>query len=150
MSAESSVAPLKRLLRFPFRDPRWQGKFVVGSALALAGSVIPIVPTLFVYGYFVRIMRQVLAGQAPTLPQWDDWGDLFRDGLRAFAIGLVYFLPAMVVWLAGMGLYFAGSFYLPAVFVTETQPGQPFYGFSPEVKVTAANPHGLYIQQRVV
>lgn len=72
MPAESSIAPLKRLLRFPFQEPQWQGKFVVGSALTLAGSVIPIVPTLFVWGYFLRVMRQVLAGQAPTLPRWAD------------------------------------------------------------------------------
>jgi hypothetical protein len=113
MSAESSIAPLKRLLRFPFQEPQWQGKVVVGAALTLAGSIIPIVPTIFVWGYFVRVMRGVIAGQAPSLPPWDEWGDLFRDGLSAFAIGLVYFLPAMLVWLIGMGLYFAATFYLP-------------------------------------
>jgi hypothetical protein len=113
MSAESSMAPLKRLLRFPFQEAQWQGKFVIGSALGLAGSVIPIIPTIFVWGYCLRVMRQAIAGQAPALPQWDEWSDLFRDGLSAFAIGLVYFLPALLVWLVGMGLYFAGSFYLP-------------------------------------
>lgn len=113
MSEEFSLAPLKRLFRFPSQDPQWQGKFVIGSALTLAGYIIPIVPTLFVGGYILRVMRQTLAGQAPTLPKWDDWGEMFRDGLSVFVIGLVYFLPALIVWLVGIGLYFATSFYLP-------------------------------------
>lgn len=113
MSTESSMAPLKRLLRFPFGEPQWQGKFVVGSALTLAGSIIPIIPTIFVWGYIVRVMRQIIAGQAPSVPQWDEWGDLFRDGLSAFAIGLVYSLPAMLVWFIGMGIYFAITFSMP-------------------------------------
>ena len=113
MSEAFSLAPLKRILRFPFQEAQWQGKFVIGSALTLAGMIIPIIPAIFVYGYVLRVMRQVLAGQAPGLPQWDEWGDLFRDGLSAFAVGLVYFLPALIVWIVGIGLYFATTFYLP-------------------------------------
>ena len=113
MSDELSTTSLKALFRFPFEGAQWQGRFAVGSALMLVSTFIPIVPTLFVGGYVLRVMRQALAGQAPTLPAWDDWGGLTRDGLRVFVVGLVYFLPALLVFVGGMVLYFAGTFYLP-------------------------------------
>jgi hypothetical protein len=113
VAEELSTVSLKKLFRFPFSMPNWQGRFLVGAALTLAGSVVPIVPLLFVAGYVLRVMRQALAGQEPALPAWDDWGGLARDGLKVLAVNLVYFLPALVVFLVGMGLYFAGTVYFP-------------------------------------
>jgi hypothetical protein len=113
VTEELSTASLKKLFRFPFSSPNWQGRFVVGAALTLAGSVVPIVPLIFVAGYVLRVMRQALAGQEPTLPEWNDWGNLTRDGLKVMLINLAYFAPALIVFVVGMGLYFAGSFYLP-------------------------------------
>jgi hypothetical protein len=113
MTEELSTTSLKKVFRFPFEVPNWQGRFVVGSALVLAGSFVPIVPLIFVAGYVLRVMRQALAGQEPTLPEWTDWGELTRDGLKAMLINLAYFAPALIVFLVGMGLYFAGSFYFP-------------------------------------
>ena len=48
------------------------------------------------WGFGVRIMRQTIKGELPSLPGWDNWGELFGDGLRFFVVGLVYGLP---VWL---------------------------------------------------
>jgi hypothetical protein len=123
VAEELSTASLKKLFRFPFSMPNWQGRFAVGAALTLASSVVPLVPLIFVAGYVLRVMRQVLAGQEPTLPEWNDWGELTRDGLKVMLINLVYFAPALVVFVVGMGLYFAGSFYLP--FAAGTNPDQP-------------------------
>jgi hypothetical protein len=129
VSDELSMNSLKSLFRFPFEGPQWQGRFVVGSALMLAGMIIPIVPSLFVGGYVLRVMRQALAGQAPSLPEWDDWGGLTRDGLSVLVIGLVYFLPALVVWIGGMALYFAGTFYLPFAAAGGADEAQAFTSF---------------------
>jgi hypothetical protein len=110
---ELSTTSLKKLFRFPFQAPQWQGRFLVGSALVLAGSVVPVVPLIFVAGYVLQVMRQVLAGQEPELPAWDDWGKLTRDGLKVSAITLVYLAPALLVFVLGMGLYIGGTVYLP-------------------------------------
>lgn len=112
-SDEFSIASLKALFRFPFQGPQWQSRFVIGSALMLVSTFIPIVPSIFVSGYVLRVMRQAVGGQAPTLPEWDDWGGLIRDGLCTFAIGLVYFLPALLIFVVGTVLYFASALYLP-------------------------------------
>ncbi len=122
MSEVLSTPSLKKLFGFPFQGPGWQGRFVVGSALVLANYIIPIVPLIFVAGYVLRVMRQTVAGQAPTLPEWDDWGELTREGLKATLIYLVYLAPALLIFLVGTGLYFAGSLYLPFAASTGGKP----------------------------
>jgi hypothetical protein len=122
MSEELSTASLKRLVRFPFQDGKWASRFLIGSLLTLANYVIPIVPSIFVFGYILRVMRQTIAGEEPTLPTWDDWGRMFKEGLGAMVAGLVYFLPALLVLIGGMVLYFVGILYLPFTAGTSAQP----------------------------
>jgi hypothetical protein len=69
-------------------------------------------------------MRQVIAGQEPKLPAWDDWGKMALDGLQATVIGFVYFLPALIVIFGGMGLYFFGTFTFPFMAASASDPAQ--------------------------
>ncbi len=48
--------------------------------------------------------RQSLAG---TLPEWDNWTELFMDGLRQLGVGFLLSLPLLVVMAIGYGIYFA-------------------------------------------
>jgi hypothetical protein len=130
MSEALSIPSLKKLFRFPFEDPNWLSRILVGSALTLAGYIIPILPTLIVSGYALRVMRQTLDGQEPTLPEWDDWGGLLKDGLHAMLVGLVYLMPALIVMGAGMALYWAGSIYLPFAATTSSDPGEAMAGWT--------------------
>ena len=85
------------LFRFPLDDPRWKNKAVIGGLLVLLGSFIyPLF--LPVYGYAVRIMRQTIEGRQASLPEWDDWGELWLDGLRYFAVILGYLLPVFIIY----------------------------------------------------
>ena len=45
-------------------------------------------------GYFVRLVRNVARGDERPLPEWDDLGGIFSDGLRAVAVYLAYFVAA--------------------------------------------------------
>jgi Protein of unknown function (DUF4013) len=45
-------------------------------------------------GYVMRVYR----GANPA-PEVDEWGTLFIDGLKLFAVGLVYALPLVIIWL---------------------------------------------------
>jgi len=71
--------------------------------------IIPVLPALVVYGYLIQIMRDVIDGQPASLPEWTDWGALFIDGLKAFLVGLVYMLPALLVFVVGFGFYCGSS-----------------------------------------
>jgi hypothetical protein len=113
MPEMSAVLDLKSLLKFPFQGKNWQNPFVIGSAFILAGFFIPIIPLLFVQGYFVDILRRSIRGEHLLLPPWQDWGKLLMDGLHAFVVGFIYLLPATIILVGGFGLYFASSFAVP-------------------------------------
>ncbi len=106
MSDTFSMPSLRTLLKFPFQAPGWPNRFLVGTALIWAGMFVPIVPILFVYGYLVRTARHVIRGQAPALPEWNDWSGLGVDGLRGFVVGAVFLGPSLVVMVGGWVLYF--------------------------------------------
>jgi hypothetical protein len=95
---------------FPFKDPKWGNKALVGSLLTLAGYVIPIIPTLFVLGYIVRLMRHTIDTGEAALPEWDEWGDLGLKGLYYLIVYLVYLLPGVILLTSAVMTFFAGSF----------------------------------------
>jgi hypothetical protein len=69
-------------------------------------------------------MRQAIKGQDLTLPAWNDWNRLLLDGLRGTAVSLVYLLPGLLIFLGGMGIYFATSFALPLMIGAAEQSGE--------------------------
>src|SRR5438132_12450645 len=82
-------------LGFVFDDPRWIPKVLLGGVFALASIVF--IGIFFIYGYLARLVRNVIDGVEPPLPEWDDLGEFFYEGLRLFAVGLVYALPIAIV-----------------------------------------------------
>ncbi len=102
-----STKKLSQLLTFPFKAEDANKKILIGSLLVLAGFIIPIIPFFFVLGYAAKISKRITNGDGKlTMPEWTDWGILFKDGARVFGIYLVYSLPAIIVFLAGYILYF--------------------------------------------
>jgi hypothetical protein len=113
MSEIAATSALKPLLKFPFQGPDWRNRFLLGTALTLAGFFIPLLPLVFVYGYTAAIMRQTIQGQELELPAWGDWGKLGLDGLRLAVVSLAYTLPGILVLSAGWFLYMIASFAFP-------------------------------------
>lgn len=106
------------LLTFPFQDPEWKRKAVVGSALGLAGMLFPLLPWLPLLGYFAQVMRQAAEGEALTLPEWEAWDRLILDGLR--------WLGALVlVWLPLAAVFFAAYAFMLAALVATERPDLP-------------------------
>ena len=124
MSKIKTTAALESILSFPFQGTDWKNRFGIGVALTLANLVIPFVPAIFVAGYVLRVMRQAVRGEEPSLPPWDDWGEMALDGLRVWAINLAYLAPGLVVMLGGLVLYFAASFGLPFTMMSMEEGGQ--------------------------
>jgi hypothetical protein len=83
---------------FFFEDPDWIKKALIGGLFTLLGTLI--IGTIFVAGYLVRLFRAVVRGEARPLPEWEDLGGMFMDGLKAVAAYLIVFLIAMAVPLA--------------------------------------------------
>lgn len=119
-----ATTPLRTVFRFPFQAAKWQERFLLGSLLIFAGSLVPIVPTIFVYGYVLQITRQAIKGQDLELPAWNDWNKFLLDGLRGTAISLVYLLPGLLIFLGGMGIYFAASMAFPLMLGLAEQSGE--------------------------
>ncbi len=110
MSETITIDSLKALFRFPFQGRGWQNRFLVGTALVLAGFFIPILPLIFVGGYALAVIRQAVKGEELAPPAWDDWGRLGLDGLRSLLVGTVYTLPGGLVLLGGWLFYMASAF----------------------------------------
>jgi hypothetical protein len=83
-----------RILRFPTDDPDWIKKVLIGGVFALLSSLLIGIP--FVLGYFSRALRGAVEG-APRLPEWDDLGGIFNDGLRLTVVYLAYALGMALV-----------------------------------------------------
>jgi hypothetical protein len=107
MASTINTNKLQEVFSYPFKDPRWKNKLIIGAIMGLFSLLI--VPIIFLVGYGYRIMKRVIVDKQPlALPEWDDWGQLFVDGLRLYALGLIYALPLISVFIVS---YF--SFLIP-------------------------------------
>lgn len=106
MTAAFSTESIRKVFTFPFTDPRWVNKLLIGVGILFSGFIIPVLPGLIAYGYIYQIMRQVIVhGEEPSLPEWRDWGKMLGDGFRLFGISLIYSLPVIVLYTAGIIVY---------------------------------------------
>lgn len=100
-----------RAFTFVGEDPEWLKKLLIGGVFALACGLLVGIP--FVLGYFSRTVRNVAAGASLPLPEWDDLGGLFEEGLRLTAVYLVYTLGVALV-LCVIGFAILGPLMLAA------------------------------------
>ncbi len=80
---------------FVFNDPRWLSKVLIGGVFILLSAVAVGIP--FLLGYVARMTRSIIAGDPQPLPEWDDLGEFFGEGLVLFAVGLIYMLPVSIL-----------------------------------------------------
>ncbi len=107
---KTAVEALGELMRFPFQDLEWRKKFTIGSLLFIASFIIPFVPMLAMGGYVLKVMRQAVMGQSPSLPEWDDWGELILEGLKGAGIIFIYLIPGYILLIGGYLFLFVGQF----------------------------------------
>jgi hypothetical protein len=78
-------------LTYVFEDPKWVEKVLYGALFSLAGIVL--IGAFFVYGYLARLVRNCVAGLEHPLPEWNELGDMFTEGLLLFVATLLYAAP---------------------------------------------------------
>jgi len=70
-------------------------KKVIGLGVLIIISFL-IIPIFLVYGYNLRVLKATIAG-FDELPDFDEWGDMFIDGLKVFVVGIVYMIIPLIV-----------------------------------------------------
>jgi len=90
-------------LTYVFEDDRWVVKLLIGTGLVILSFLI--IPIFFVQGYMVKIVRNMLDGLEKPLPEWEDWGKLFMDGLYLTIAGLVYSAPIWLLMICGTAVF---------------------------------------------
>jgi len=108
-SSPSTTLDFGRCFTFVTEDPDWVKKVLIGGAFTLASVVL--VGAFFVAGYWARFVKAVAEGQPRPLPEWDDLGGIFNDGLRVVGLYLVGWLATIAVLAllaCPIGLIFGG------------------------------------------
>jgi len=97
-----------RAFSFVFEDKDWFRKIAI---IGLVG-LIPIIGQMIVFGWGLKISKQVMNRESEVLPELDFTGDLIR-GFMGFVITFVYFLPIFLISaffsIIGSGLSFTGN-----------------------------------------
>lgn len=91
-----------------FEDEQWTTKAVVGAFL----SIIPIV-NFIVIGYELRLIRNVSRGVTRPMPDWEDMGDLFMEGLQLGLARIVFSLPLLAFFFVPLLGFWFSIFLLP-------------------------------------
>ena len=89
-------------IKFPTKDSEWIVKVLIGGIL----GIIPII-NFIEYGYILKVMKGAIEGN-PGMPKWEDWGNLFINGLIGFVIWLIYLIiPILIVSVSAGGIMIA-------------------------------------------
>lgn len=90
-----------RPFTYVFEDPNWLPKVAIGGLMTLLAILLIGIP--FILGYCARLARNVAAGKPQPLPEWDAWGEDFGEGLKLAVIGILWYLPIILIAIVGFG-----------------------------------------------
>lgn len=76
---------LGEALRFASSDSSWISKMILGGLV----SMIPVLGYFLVQGYLIEVIRRVVNNDSEKLPQWDNWGQKFGDGLAYIFLAII-------------------------------------------------------------
>jgi hypothetical protein len=86
---------LERAVRYPTESEEWVKTVLLGGVLLLFSWLI--IPLILVYGYLIRVLRAGM-NDDPQPPAFDEWGELFSEGLPTLVIAIVYGLIPLIVF----------------------------------------------------
>jgi hypothetical protein len=83
---------IQKSFSYPFEDKQWVSKMGLGAVI----SLVPVL-NFAMTGYMIQIVRNLMNDVQEPLPNWDDLGKKFMDGLMLVLAGLVYALPVIIL-----------------------------------------------------
>ena len=99
---------LGEALSFPRQHDDWLKTVLVGGVLSVLGAFL-VVPVIPVQGYLVRVLESGVRGEE-TPPVFEDWGELFVNGILLFVIQLAYAIVPVMIILFGVFVVGTGAF----------------------------------------
>lgn len=94
---------------FMFDDEDWIKKLAIGGGIIFAAIILsPVLIGLLLFlpvsGYMIEVLKNVRDGSARPLPDWSDFGGLFKTGLFVALIGIVYYIPVILLSCGSAGV----------------------------------------------
>jgi hypothetical protein len=86
-------------ISYLFEDEDWLSKIGIGALIMF----VPILNFAGI-GYEAQVIRNVARGEARPLPQWNDLGALFMDGLWLWLARFIYGLPLLFLFFCPFAL----------------------------------------------
>jgi hypothetical protein len=80
---------------YVFEDPRWLNKVLVGGLFQMAAALI--IGWFFLLGYMAQLARNIIRGDERPLPEWDNLGEFFSEGLRLAGVAICWMLPLILL-----------------------------------------------------
>lgn len=118
---------LNQIFTFPFKDSESRKHFLIGCLVSLTAFIIPILPYFFLYGYVIRIAKQIMNNEAPRMVAWDDREDMFKSGARVFGIRIIYSIPILVFAMPLFISMFVMPFFLSGASNSEVETFIPIF-----------------------
>jgi hypothetical protein len=88
---------ISNAVKYP--SSNWKKVLILGIFFILSFVIVGI---FFVFGYYLRIIKSTIAGM-DELPEFDDWGGMFIDGVKVLVVHFIYLLiPGIVI---GVGVF---------------------------------------------
>ena len=84
---------IERAFTFVFKDPKWLEKVAIGAVLT-----ITIIGSPALTGWVMEIQKRVQNGEDDTLPEWDNLGEYFIEGLKLILVNFVWYLPFLLIY----------------------------------------------------
>jgi formylglycine-generating enzyme required for sulfatase activity len=92
---------LIKAITYIFDDPNWVTKVLIGAAIWLSAGFTFSLTFTFLLGYSLEVSRRVIVGEEHPLPTWSNLGQRFVDGLLWVIVGIIYLIPAGIIYLVG-------------------------------------------------
>jgi hypothetical protein len=86
-----------RSFSFIFEDEGWIRKVLIGGAIYVFGSFLFGLGGIVVAGWVVEIVRRVSSGADEPLPDWDNFGGYFMDGIKLVGTSFLWALPIILL-----------------------------------------------------
>lgn len=91
---------IEEAINYPRNSDAAVKTIIVGGLLTLFGFLL--VPAFLVLGYYGRVLQSAGADETEP-PVFDEWGDLFVDGLKLFIVNAVYLIIPAIVMAVSVG-----------------------------------------------
>lgn len=93
---------------YQFKDSDWVTKALLGSLFVFLSFFI--IPIPFLIGYMIRNVKNVIDNKPNPMPEWQDLGDMYMQGLKYLLATLGYAIPILLIFFFILMMMIMGFF----------------------------------------